>query len=140
MLVADRQPEDRHSGEAGVHDALCLGAAQACALVPGVSRSGATLTAARMRRFTRSAAADLSSEVGLPVIIGAAAWEMTRRRGRRLDRPWATAWLGGAGAAFLSTLAAARLRGPAVGDRLGAWAAYRLLAGATILIRLRRHP
>ena len=35
-------------------DGLALGLAQACALIPGVSRSGATLTAARARGFARA--------------------------------------------------------------------------------------
>src|SRR5579875_1424230 len=43
---ADRSARDRSSAEAGMRDALWLGIAQACALMPGVSRNGATLTAA----------------------------------------------------------------------------------------------
>ena len=41
-------------------DALCLGLAQACALMPGVSRNGATLAAARARGFAREDASVLS--------------------------------------------------------------------------------
>ena len=52
MWIADaRSPQRRGRTEAGVVDALALGLAQACALVPGVSRNGATLTAARARGF-----------------------------------------------------------------------------------------
>ncbi len=54
-------------------DGLWLGIAQACALFPGVSRNGATLTAARLRRFTRVDAERLSRHVALPVIGGATA-------------------------------------------------------------------
>src|SRR5262249_38850780 len=43
MAKADRTPQERTSHEAGPVDALCLGVAQACALLPGVSRNGATL-------------------------------------------------------------------------------------------------
>src|SRR5205807_7777673 len=46
MAIADRAPQTRSDGEAGLVDALWLGAAQACALLPGVSRHGATLAAA----------------------------------------------------------------------------------------------
>ena len=42
---------DRSRDDAGSADALALGLAQACALMPGVSRNGATLTAARLRGF-----------------------------------------------------------------------------------------
>ncbi len=48
MAIADRSPQTRRHEEAGPTDALWLGLAQACALVPGVSRNGATLAAARL--------------------------------------------------------------------------------------------
>src|SRR4051794_15530962 len=47
MALADRRPGRRGAVDAGVSDALWLGAAQAAALVPGVSRSGMTRAAAR---------------------------------------------------------------------------------------------
>ena len=50
---------------------LWLGVAQACALLPGVSRNGATLAAARRRGFAREDANQLSRHVALPVIAGA---------------------------------------------------------------------
>src|SRR3954452_20306437 len=54
MALADaRGPHGRTREQAGWRDALALGAAQAAALVPGVSRNGATLAAARARGFDR---------------------------------------------------------------------------------------
>ncbi|MDX6664901.1 MAG: undecaprenyl-diphosphatase, partial [Solirubrobacteraceae bacterium] len=54
MALADAtRPSTRTREEAGLADALALGLAQACALMPGVSRNGATLTAARLRGFAR---------------------------------------------------------------------------------------
>src|SRR4029077_19131937 len=50
-----------------------LGLAQACAMVPGVSRAGATLAAARALGFARPDAVRLSRGIGVPVIVGAAA-------------------------------------------------------------------
>ncbi len=52
-------------------DGLALGLAQALALIPGVSRSGATFAAARVRGFSHEDADQLSWTVGLPVIAGA---------------------------------------------------------------------
>src|SRR6476660_5749446 len=46
-------PRHRHRDDTTIADALALGLAQACALVPGVSRNGATLTAGRLRGFRR---------------------------------------------------------------------------------------
>ena len=85
MARADRTPQTRTSHDAGLIDALCLGLAQACALLPGVSRNGATLAAARRRGFTREDANKLSRHVALPVIAGATLLKTVRlaRRGCR---------------------------------------------------------
>jgi undecaprenyl-diphosphatase len=118
MVLADRRPQRRTSGEATAADGAWLGAAQALALIPGVSRSGATLAAARLRGFRRADAAALSREVALPVLVGAAALKGFRLLGRRPGREAIAA----AGAA-LSTAASLRLESRAV--PLAAWAAYR---------------
>ncbi len=49
MALADGAPEERERDQAGPLDALAIGFAQAFALAPGISRNGATLTAARLR-------------------------------------------------------------------------------------------
>ena len=72
-------------GDAGAVDGLALGVAQAAALVPGVSRNGVTLAAARARRFTRDQANLLSRTVALPIIVGAAALKGVRLRRRGVD-------------------------------------------------------
>ncbi len=54
-----------------LRDALIMGFAQALALVPGVSRSGATISAARFLGYERNAAARLSFLMALPVTLGA---------------------------------------------------------------------
>lgn len=52
-------------------DALVIGLAQALALVPGVSRSGATITGGLARNLERTAAARLSFLMSVPVLMGA---------------------------------------------------------------------
>lgn len=116
-------------------DRLVIGAAQACALVPGVSRNGATLTAARALRFDRDTAARLSWQAGLPIIAGATALKLTRLRQRGLDPELRAPFAAGAAAAFGATLAAApllRVR------RQRAIAVYRVALGAFALHRLHR--
>ena len=54
-----------------LRDALIMGFAQALALVPGVSRSGATISAARFLGYERNVAARLSFLMALPVTLGA---------------------------------------------------------------------
>lgn len=53
-------------------DALIVGCAQAFALVPGVSRSGSTITAGLFRNMTREAAVRFSFLLSTPIIAGAA--------------------------------------------------------------------
>jgi undecaprenyl-diphosphatase len=60
-------------------DCLWIGFSQALALVPGVSRSGITISAAMVRDASRSAAARFSFLLSTPVIVGAGAlqaWEL----------------------------------------------------------------
>jgi len=58
---------DRLSGV----DAIAVGAAQALALLPGISRSGSTISAGLLRGFQRAEAARLSFLMSIPVMIGA---------------------------------------------------------------------
>lgn len=56
-------------------DAIWIGLAQACALVPGVSRSGATICMALVVGMSRSEAARYSFLLGIPAIAGAGIFE-----------------------------------------------------------------
>lgn len=60
----------------GGYDGLIVGAAQAFALLPGVSRSGGTITAALFVGLKRDAAARFSFLLGVPAIVGAGALEL----------------------------------------------------------------
>jgi undecaprenyl-diphosphatase len=134
MVLADRVPPRRAAGSAGLADGAALGVAQALALIPGVSRSGATRAAARARGFTRPDAALLSREVALPVLAGATALKGLRIARRRPTRATVRALAAGAVAAAISTRAALRIeRTRAAEVPLAAWAAYRTALAATIL-------
>jgi undecaprenyl-diphosphatase len=138
MLVADRAPQERGSDELGAADGLALGVAQAAALLPGVSRNGATVAAARLRRFRRADANLLSRIVALPVILGATALKGVRIGRRAPDRSTRSAIASGAVASFGSTLAAQGLMSLTDRDR-SPWpfAAYRGALAAAVLLRLR---
>lgn len=139
MLAADRAPQDRGRGDAGPADGLALGLAQAAALAPGVSRNGATLIAARLRRFSREQANLLSRTVALPVIAGAAALKGERLRRRGIERSvWRPIALGTL-TSFASTLASQGLVRVVERDRaLWPYAAYRLALATLVLLRVRR--
>jgi undecaprenyl-diphosphatase len=61
-----------------VVDALLIGTAQAAALWPGVSRSGAVLVAARARGFSREASGKISAALAVPAVGGATALKVVR--------------------------------------------------------------
>ncbi len=141
MALADARPQGpaRTLPQAGPRDGLALGLAQALALIPGVSRSGATLTAARARGFAREDAQTLSWHAALPVLLGVGALESAR-----LARSGAAAGshrvlAAGAVSAFASTLVSARvLRRRASGRSLLPWSAYRGALALVVIRRLRR--
>ena len=139
MLAADTRPQERGPGDAGVVDGLALGVAQATALFPGISRNGATLTAARARRFTREHANLLSRTVALPVIVGATVLKGVRLRRRGVAPELGRAMAAGVAASFASTLASQRLIGLVERDRaLWPYAAYRLALAAAVAVRMGR--
>jgi undecaprenyl-diphosphatase len=139
MAIADRRPQRRGRGEATAGDGLVLGVAQATALAPGVSRNGATLAAARWRRFTREQANLLSRTVALPVIVGATLLKGIRLRRRGLAPGLRRAMAAGVAASFCSTLASQRLIAQVERDRaLWPYAVYRLALAGIVLYRLGR--
>lgn len=127
----------RDHEDAAACDGLALGIAQASALFPGVSRNGATVSAARARGFGRGAAQVLSWQAGLPVMLGASVLQGVRLNRRALTGPQRAALGAGCGAAFLSTLASARLlRGGLRGGRaLLPYSLYRCLLAALVISR-----
>ena len=139
MAVADRAPQTRTHDHAGPGDGLWLGVAQALALVPGVSRSGATLTAARLLRFTRADAHRLSRHAALPVIAGATALEGLRLSRRGLEPGMRAAFAVGSASSFASTLLSTRLIRQVERDRsLLPSAVYRVALAALMLKRAQR--
>ena len=76
LALADRVVGHRRVESYTARDALLVGAAQAIALNPGTSRSGITMTAARLRGFDRESAARLSFLMMIPVTTGAVLLKM----------------------------------------------------------------
>jgi undecaprenyl-diphosphatase len=71
LYVADRQPERREIGGLSLRSAVGIGLAQSLALMPGVSRSGITITAGRYLGLTRDAAARFSFLLLVPIVLAA---------------------------------------------------------------------
>jgi undecaprenyl-diphosphatase len=73
-IVYRRSDPDRRRDVASISviDALVIGAMQALSITPGISRSGATITAGMLRGLGRDAAARFSFLLSIPAIAGAA--------------------------------------------------------------------
>ncbi|MEL6766706.1 MAG: undecaprenyl-diphosphate phosphatase [Pseudomonadota bacterium] len=72
LWIVDRRDEMRLTERAfGGRDAILMGLAQATALIPGVSRSGITMTMARALGYRRDEAARLALLMAIPVILAA---------------------------------------------------------------------
>ena len=76
FLVEKRKVGIRTLEESTVKDAGFIGIAQALALVPGVSRSGITITAGLFRGLTRDEATEFSFLMAIPIIAGGGALHM----------------------------------------------------------------
>jgi undecaprenyl-diphosphatase len=72
--------EGRDVNEVGWADAIVVGCAQACALVPGTSRSGATILGGLIRGLSREAAARFSFLLSIPSILAAGIYESIEAR------------------------------------------------------------
>jgi undecaprenyl-diphosphatase len=127
LWAADRRPQDQPVGgrEAGL-----AALAQVVALAPGVSRSGATLTALRLARVERGEAVRFSLLMSLPVTAGAAL--RTCLRAGAPPPPLPTALAAGTALATAACLDPSRPRF-VTGSVL-----YRLCLSAAVAARLRK--
>jgi undecaprenyl-diphosphatase len=66
----------RNEGTVNVRDAVGIGAAQALAIFPGISRSGATIAAGMALGLSRAGAARFSFLLSIPVILGATVYKI----------------------------------------------------------------
>jgi undecaprenyl-diphosphatase len=75
--IADRISSDRlRIKDIRLRDAVLMGLAQACALVPGVSRSGATISMGRFLGYEREAATRYAFLLAIPAVVGAGVFEL----------------------------------------------------------------
>lgn len=135
MAWADGLKGTRGRASADWRDGLALGFAQALALVPGVSRSGSTIVAARARGFDALSASELSMHVALPVIGGATLLKGVRLHKRGLPRAMRAPFAVGVLGAFVSSFASARLIASRNRGRgLRKYVIYRLALAAAVTV------
>jgi undecaprenyl-diphosphatase len=75
LWIADRSRAERKVADLRLADAVTVGLVQTLALMPGVSRSGVTISAARFLGLDRDAAARFSFLLLLPTTLGAVVWK-----------------------------------------------------------------
>jgi len=132
LQAADRLGSSRRGVESfGWREALALGAGQALALQPGVSRSGVTITVGRALGFERSAAARLAFLMSLPVIAGAGVFALADAS---IPSSFVPAFLWGTGASAVTGWIAVWGTLRLVQTRtLTAFVVYRVLLGTVVL-------
>ena len=132
LWAVDRfAPQQRALGEMRWTHALLFGLAQVLALVPGVSRSGSTMTAGRAMGFHRESAAVFAFLMSMPITAAAAVYEVPKALAQ-----------GGMGAPIFAGVVASGLSGwLAISVLLryvarhgfGVFAAYRIILGLGVL-------
>ena len=131
LWAADRYaPRDRGLGQMRARDAILIGLAQIFALVPGVSRSGSTMTAGRGLRFDRQGAAVFSFLMSMPITAAAAVLKAPTLL-KADDRM--TLVVGIVAAAASGWLAIAVLLRYVTRHSYGVFALYRLALGGAVL-------
>jgi len=71
MLIAEKANKYKDMEKTGLKDAIIIGISQAIAIIPGVSRSGITISAGLFRGLKREASARFSFLLSTPIIAGA---------------------------------------------------------------------
>jgi undecaprenyl-diphosphatase len=75
--LADRfSSNSKKIKQINVRDAVLMGFAQACALIPGVSRSGATISMGRILGYEREAATRYAFLLAIPAVVGAGVFQL----------------------------------------------------------------
>ena len=111
-------------------DAIAIGIAQAFALVPGVSRSGATITAGRALRLNRDSAAVFSFLMSMPIIAAAALLKLPHVLREGITLPLV---IGVVTAAVSGWVAIAIVLRYVKNHSYRAFAIYRVVAGLAVL-------
>lgn len=115
-------------------DALKVGLVQCLALIPGTSRSGATIIGAMVFGFSRKAAAEFSFFLAVPTLIGAGAYSVWKDRDALSLSDWPAFAVGTVFAFFSAWLCIRWLIRFVSSHDFTAFAWYRIVFGAIVLL------
>ncbi len=117
-------------------DALLIGLAQCCSLIPGVSRAGATIIGGMLCGLSRKAATEFSFFLAVPTLIAAGGYDLMKHRGE-FSADDAAILAVGLIVSFISALICIRwLLRYVASHTFNVFAWYRIILGAIILIVL----
>ena len=135
VIAEKRAAQDRPERSLRVVDGLLIGLAQCLALVPGVSRSGATISAGLLRGLDRVSATRLSFLLGIPALLAAGAYELKDATTSGPGAPGTAATLIATVVAFVVAYASiAFLLRFVTRHSIATFAPYRVLVGAAVLV------
>ena len=127
---------DRAIKKMGLRDALLMGLAQAAALVPGVSRSGATISMGRFLGFERAAATRFAFLLAIPAVVGAGLFQLSEIPGGDNAYGWGPTLVGTIVAFIVGYAAIAWLLRYVSTNSYTPFIVYRVLLGGTVLVLL----
>jgi undecaprenyl-diphosphatase len=138
LWIADRRPQTRRAADLSLKQGLAIGFAQSLALMPGVSRSGITISAGRFLGLDRDGAARLSFLMLVPVVLGAVLFKgVTDVVLGDLPSGWEGPFLVGVLASLGSGLLAIEwLLGYVRRHTYGVFVVYRLIVAALVLLAI----
>lgn len=131
LFIADKySPAGKNLSRVGLKDSLLIGLSQAFALLPGVSRSGITMTAGRLLGLDRETAARFSFLLSTPIIFGAGILNLRNLSPDDLTLPFIAGVLVSALVGFAAIKFLLRYL---VRNSFSIFVAYRFVLGAAII-------
>jgi undecaprenyl-diphosphatase len=138
MAFADHAAtQTRHEDDVTWKDTLSIGVVQCLALIPGVSRSGATMSAGQLRDFDRVTVTKLSFFLSIPALLGATALQAVQEFGNISDGVgWGNTITATIVSFVVAYVAVSWLLKFIAGHTYSLFIAYRLVLGALLLVLL----
>lgn len=131
LYLGDRRRQLRTLETMTFTDAILIGLSQALAIIPGVSRSGSTMTVARWLGLTREDAARFSFLMSTPIILGAGILKMRDLQLNQIDLPFL---LGVLTSFIIGVLSISFLLKYLKRSGFKVFVGYRILLGVTVIL------
>lgn len=132
LLIAERSAKRAKRRDVSARDALVAGLLQAASIVPGISRSGSTISGGMFSGLEKEAAATFAFLLSVPALLGAFGYGLATLETYDLDI--VSALLGAAAAFATGFVAIGYLLKAVRGSKLWVFSAYCAVVGAAVLL------